>query len=143
MRDIELMIALGAAQRAKPLPKKQKIGGHGHAAGVGAQGKCGKAPKIKTGDVDGVWQPPVHKCIATRGDGVADLVAGMEAHHRWLTTTKPGAERRRRRLSEAMRNQLRNTMIEQADIEMGRSHRCGGGTCGQATESILTPRPRS
>ncbi len=117
VRDLELMIALGDAQRRPPAPPA----GHGHAGhhGLGASGKCGAVIATAAGAVDGVWTPPVIRCVATQATGVEQLVEALTAHHAWLLGTEAGRERRLRRLSEAMRNQLRNTLIEQADLEMG------------------------
>jgi len=114
VRDLELMIALGDAQHRSV---KQPVAGH--MAHHGAQGKCGAVTKLDDGDVEGVWSPPVTKCVATKGVGIGDLVEGMERHRRWLDGTEAGRERRVARLRVAMRNQLRNTLIEHADRVMG------------------------
>jgi LAO/AO transport system kinase len=111
MRDIELMIALGESQRRAP----SAPAGHGH----GGEGKCGPAVATRHGDVDGVWQPPVVKCVATKGQGIAELIEHLGRHRVWLEGTEAGRARRMQRLSEAMRNQLRNTLIEHADEVMG------------------------
>ncbi len=114
MRDIELMIALGDAQRKKPAAPAH-MGHHG----VGPSGKCGAPVAAPRGAVDGIWQPPVLRCIATRDEGTADLVVALREHRDWLRGTEEGRARSRQRLSEAMRNQLRNTLIEHADAIMG------------------------
>jgi LAO/AO transport system kinase len=44
------------------------------------------------------WDRPVLRTVAARGEGVADLVAALDAHREWLDT---GGERRRRRLARA------------------------------------------
>jgi LAO/AO transport system kinase len=45
----------------------------------------------------GAWKPPVLKVIATRGEGLADLVAAIDGHRQWLDSSGMGATRRRSR----------------------------------------------
>ena len=44
------------------------------------------------------WRPPVVSTVASRGEGVADLLEALDAHHRWLVST---GELDRRRLARA------------------------------------------
>jgi LAO/AO transport system kinase len=44
--------------------------------------------------VEGAWQPPVLKTVAARGEGVAELVDALDAHHAWLAA-HGGLHRRR------------------------------------------------
>jgi LAO/AO transport system kinase len=44
-------------------------------------------------DSDG-WVAPIHKTVASRGEGIAELREGIDAHHAWLGQG-PGLERRR------------------------------------------------
>jgi LAO/AO transport system kinase len=63
---------------------------------------------------DGAWPPPVTSAIATRGEGIDDLVAGLDAHHAYLEESGAlaGVERRRvhfeltASISEAVRRAL-------------------------------------
>lgn len=124
VRDLELMVALGEAQRRAPAT-------HGHHGHLGAGGKCGAVAKVTSGVKEGAWVPPIVSCVATQAQGIDALVAALELHHEWLTTTESGQARRLRRLSEAMRNQLRNTLIAQADAEMR-------GAIDRAVERVAT-----
>ncbi len=45
----------------------------------------------------GAWKPPVLKVIATRGEGVSEVVAAIDGHRAWLESSGTGAMRRRRR----------------------------------------------
>ncbi|MGB8022259.1 MAG: methylmalonyl Co-A mutase-associated GTPase MeaB [Candidatus Nanopelagicales bacterium] len=47
--------------------------------------------------VAGTWQPPVLKLVATRGEGVAELVDAIEGHQAWLAESGQGMVRRRQR----------------------------------------------
>jgi LAO/AO transport system kinase len=44
--------------------------------------------------VEGAWQPPVLKTVAARGEGIAELVDALDAHHAWLAA-HGGLHRRR------------------------------------------------
>src|SRR5207245_6709894 len=43
------------------------------------------------------WNPPVLKTVGTRGEGLADLAAAVEAHQRHLATDPEGTARLRAR----------------------------------------------
>jgi len=49
------------------------------------------------------WEPPVLATVASKGDGVTDLVAALDRHHTFLQETGALVERRRRRLAQRMR----------------------------------------
>src|SRR5574337_642185 len=109
IRDLELMIALGS----EAMLASGKTRGHGGAKAA--------AKAVPTGDAstEARWVPPIHKCVATRGEGIDDLVASLDRHHTWLTTTTAGRERRRTRLAEEVRESLRETLIEAAMSSLG------------------------
>ena len=80
-----------------------------------------------TTDVDGAstdgegdgWTPPIVETVATRGDGVDELIAEFEAHASHLDESGHRAERERTRSAEELRRLLRsdlNGMVE-AEIE--------------------------
>jgi LAO/AO transport system kinase len=106
VRDVELMIALGS----DALIAIGKQRGHGGA-------KAATAPSAATASVAETaeaWTPPVLKCVATRGDGVAEVVAKLRAHKAWVESTEEGRARRRARLAEEVREGLREALIEAA-----------------------------
>lgn len=122
MRDLELMIALGQAQRRKPQGPSTAghAGHHGHV--MGPSGKCGQKVSAPSGAAaDGIWDPPVVRCVATKNQGIEELLTQLEAHRDWVRGTPEGQQRRLARLSESMRNQLRNTLLEHAEEAMGDS----------------------
>jgi len=45
----------------------------------------------------GEWRPPIVKTVASRGEGIDDLVAAVDAHRAWLATSGAGHERRAQR----------------------------------------------
>ncbi len=114
VRDLELMVAMGQSLQQKPASR-----GHaGHLSHAGAAGKCGPVVRPTSGVQEGPWLPPVVKSIATQSVGIDELVSALERHRTWLMRTEAGSLRRMKRLREAMHNQLRNTLIAQADSEM-------------------------
>jgi LAO/AO transport system kinase len=48
----------------------------------------------------GDWQPPIVKTVASRGEGVADVVEAVDRHHEWLVETGRLDARRRVRAAE-------------------------------------------
>jgi LAO/AO transport system kinase len=103
VRDLELMIALGG--------ELTKAGAHGRHHGSSAQ------QEVRHGA--GVWVPLIGRTVATRDQGTAELVAMLERHREWLSTTELGAARRTARLAEAMRTHLRDALVEEALRELG------------------------
>jgi GTPase len=59
------------------------------------------------GSADADWAVPVSMCVATRDEGVAELVSQLVLHQRWLTTTPRGLQRRRERLQQELLGRLR------------------------------------
>ncbi len=110
-RDLELMIALGEVTVG---PGSGAVAHHGAAMVETAQGgedaDHGAPPR---------WRPTIVRCVATRAEGVDELLERLEDHRQWLYDTEAGQQRRLHRLSAAMRQQLRNTLLEHADRQMG------------------------
>jgi LAO/AO transport system kinase len=51
----------------------------------------------------GTWKHPVLATVAVKGEGIAELVAAVDAHFEWLTATGELGTRRRRRAIERTR----------------------------------------
>jgi LAO/AO transport system kinase len=51
-------------------------------------------PRATGDDVGEPWITPVHSIVATRGEGVADLVDDIAAHGSWLASGSEGSRRR-------------------------------------------------
>jgi LAO/AO transport system kinase len=137
IRDLELMIALGHSTRRGDKPGKVARGGHlGHVGAQAGSGSdknacgaqhhsgCGArldraAPApVAIEDLD-YWDAPIVRCVALRGEGVAELVESLAAHKRWLDRSEAGKERKLSRLRQAMRQQLRQTLLDHAEAAMG------------------------
>lgn len=107
VRDLELMIALGTETMVAAGKARGHVV-HGEAAGLGG------APR----GAAGAWTPPIHKCVATRNEGVADVVASLERHRAWVSSTPEGQARRHARLADELREALREALIEAASLAL-------------------------
>ena len=112
VRDLELMIALGN-ETVRGMSKTRGHATHGAAdAHVGAGGS-GAGPDGQR------WTPPIVKCVATRGEGIAELVTALDGHRAWVEGTEAGRARREARLREEVREALREALIEAAAHDLG------------------------
>jgi LAO/AO transport system kinase len=109
VRDLELMISLGN-ESILGLSKQQ---GHGVHNALGGHVAVAPSPSSTR------WTPPIVKCVATRGDGVADLVEALDRHRAWLEGDQAGAARKRERLAEELRGALRDSLIDNATRDLG------------------------
>lgn len=69
-----------------------------HGAAKGGAGRRGEA--AATADV---WEPPVLTTVASKGEGVTELVAALDRHHEYLVSSGKREERRKRRLAARTR----------------------------------------
>lgn len=106
VRDLELMIALGGEVIA--------AGAHsrGHAAGHLDLAR----QKVKHDE--NAWIPPIQRCVATRNQGIEELLAHLDAHRAWLAG--PGGQQRLvQRQRDQLRGFLRETLVEEATAALG------------------------
>jgi len=109
VRDIELMIALGS----EVMIASGKTRGHSVHSKVALVGAL-DAPALSE-----EWTPPIVRCISTRGEGVEQLVKAAEQHKEWLQGTESGRAQRRQRLSQELREGLREALIHEAERSIG------------------------
>jgi LAO/AO transport system kinase len=93
------------------------------------------------GDDDGVrrpgtagWRPPVVSTVGTTGEGVADVVAAIEAHRAHLSAGDGLEQRRRQRLDSEMHRILAERLRQQA-LALGQ-----GEAFEQARNDVLARR---
>jgi LAO/AO transport system kinase len=110
VRDVELMIALGK----ESMVAAGKTRGHTVHSAV--------TPGAPSADdaVAEQWTPPIRRCVATRGEGIAELVDSLLAHRRWVTESETGRARRRARVAEEMREALREALIDAAALALSK-----------------------
>ena len=79
----------------------------------------------------GDWRPPVLKTVASRGDGVEELVEEIGKHERWARDSGAGLQRRQRRAAdevEALADaQLRRRLVADKALLADLSLRVAGG----------------
>jgi LAO/AO transport system kinase len=114
VRDLELMIALGN-ESLRVLSKMAGHATHGPADGFVQPA----ASQSGARDSNERWTPPITKCVASRGDGVPDVVSALDRHRAWVEGTEAGRTRRRARLAEQVRESLRESLIEAAVSDLG------------------------
>jgi LAO/AO transport system kinase len=119
MRDLELMIALGGEVRSAGVHSR------GHAPGA-----LDLAQEVVAHGEDR-WVPLIARTVATRNEGLADLLGKLERHHAWLFGTAGGAERREARLRDSMYSQLRDALIDAALGSLG-------AELGEAVQAVAT-----
>jgi GTPase len=110
VRDLELMIALGGDVLSVAAKKSR-----GHSAGAVHARRT--APP--SDELPEAWTPPIVKCVATRDQGVDELVAALERHRAWLEGTEAGRVRHIERARQQMIAFLRDTLAEQALDALG------------------------
>ncbi|HKQ70140.1 MAG TPA: methylmalonyl Co-A mutase-associated GTPase MeaB [Polyangiaceae bacterium] len=106
VRDLELMIALGA----------ETVFGGSHSPGH-AHGALDLAA-ASARQAAGKWVPPIHKCVATKNQGVAEVLLHLEAHRAWLATDA-GSARLVQRQREELQGILRDALTREAIAELG------------------------
>ncbi len=92
VRDLELMMSLGPSERDSPTVSD-----------------C----------VHERWAPSIIKCIATRGEGLAELLEALDRHRGWVRGTERGRSQRHARLVQEIREALREALLEAAVDDLG------------------------
>jgi LAO/AO transport system kinase len=101
VRDLELMIALGA----------ETLAGGAHSAGH-APGALDLA-KATVRHQGSQWASPILKCVATKKEGLTELLSSLQKHRTWLETTEAGRARRAERLYAELLGMLRDTLARE------------------------------
>jgi len=113
--QLEQMIALGVAVRqgARPAPV-----GHGHGAARAldheraAQPGAGEPGTDESAAASMSWTPPVLRCVATRDEGVDELLSALERHRTWLDTTLAGSALSQARRKEQVTRYLEDSLVD-------------------------------
>jgi LAO/AO transport system kinase len=106
VRDLEQMIALGRETGAA-------VRGAGHSA-------AGAGKRVETGaGAGGEWTTPVFKTVATKNQGILELLAACDAHRAWLGDTGAGIARLADRLAYEARAVFRDALVRGAESRLG------------------------
>ncbi len=86
-----------------------------HGAAKGGGGRRGEAAATDS------WEAPVLTTVASKGEGIADLVAALDRHHAYLATSGKLDERRKRRLAARTRavvnRAIRQWVLDETEAE--------------------------
>ncbi len=119
VRDLELMIALGGdTMLGASKSRGHQVAGDARVALTGRTGASGSVEAAEA-PLPARWTPPILRCVATRKEGITEIVAGLERHRAWLAGTENGRARRKARLSDEVREGLREALIEAATHALG------------------------
>ncbi|MFB6301742.1 MAG: methylmalonyl Co-A mutase-associated GTPase MeaB [Haloferacaceae archaeon] len=89
-------------------------------SGRGGGSAVGRADASAEDAAEEPWSPPVIETVATRGEGVEDLLAALDEHRDWLSRTGRLRERARRRHAAAIRRLLREDAGRLVEEELER-----------------------
>jgi LAO/AO transport system kinase len=90
-QEIEITLGIRRGNAFRGVPAHHGLQGRRKAAPVAALAQAA------------AWEQPVVLAVATKGDGVPQLLAVLDRHHEWLSATGDLAVRRRRRLLDRTR----------------------------------------
>jgi LAO/AO transport system kinase len=107
MRDLQLMIALGG----------ETVFGGSHSAGHAA-GQLDVAKAVVKQD-DARWIPPILKTVASKRQGIEELVTKLGEHRKWLETSEAGKVRRRERQLMEFASTLRDALAHEVEGALG------------------------
>ncbi len=99
VRDLEQMISQGA--------QMARVGKSPHGHGAARV----DTPRGASGDR---WVPPVHKTIASRGEGIDELIGACEGHRSFIEEPSRHEARRQLRVGAELRAIFENTLVEVA-----------------------------
>jgi LAO/AO transport system kinase len=128
VRQLELIVALGKDLELGGLDRGT-VAGLGHLTAASQKGASVAEAASAVAPVSAPasspppampegWTQQIVRCVAIHGTGVAELLQALSAHRAWLTQTEAGQARRMGRLRDAMRQQLRNALLDGATARM-------------------------
>ena len=91
--DLELMLGMRSGETMKDVPAH-------HGVDLNVMNPARIAREAAAREQTESWVPPVIKTVASKGEGIADLVTALDRHWRYLETSGALRVRRRQRLRE-------------------------------------------
>jgi LAO/AO transport system kinase len=91
--DLELMLGMRSGETMKNVPAH-------HGVDLNVMNPARVAREAAAREQTESWVPPVIKTVASKGEGIADLVTALDRHWRYLETSGALRVRRRQRLRE-------------------------------------------
>jgi GTPase len=86
------------------------------------------------------WTPPIVKTVASRAEGVDEVLAKTEEHRRWLAESGALADRRRARLRVRVETILKNRVLAEADENVGLEREVERGLAERADPYAVADR---
>src|SRR5579875_3444704 len=83
---------------------------------------------------DDAWTPPIVLSVATKSEGLDDVVAAIERHRGWLAESGEGERRRRARVADEIASIVLSGVRRQLDGVRG------GRALGELAEAVLSGR---
>jgi LAO/AO transport system kinase len=108
-REIEVMLGLRRGNAYRHVTAHHGAG-HGRAPRESGGGPPGASSGAGAALGEAEWEPPVLRTVATRGDGVDELVAAVERHGEHLRASGELERRRRHRLERLTREVVERSM---------------------------------
>lgn len=59
------------------------------------------------------WEPPIHKTVATKGEGISELAGSIDEHARWLQSSSRGAAHRERVIRQRVLGIISDLVFDQ------------------------------
>jgi LAO/AO transport system kinase len=113
VRDLEHMLALGEATGAAV------AAGHGAAYGIPGGGDLPPGALAGGAPSPGGWRPPIVRTVASRDEGIDDLLAACDRHRAHLEGTEEGRRRAIARARDALDAILREAVLTRAYARLG------------------------
>jgi LAO/AO transport system kinase len=107
LKEIELNLDLTAIAPADMA--------HYHPAVLNAGAPAGDGTTRQAVKRTSAWRPPALRLVSTEGEGVAELVAAIEAHRQWLAELPADHPRRRQRIARELAFVLRSELARLLD----------------------------
>ncbi len=132
-RDLEMMLSLGhhGHQAHHALYALQGHGGH-HAAETDEADAGPEAPPLA------YWMPPILRTVASRGEGIAEVLAAIERHRAHLEASGELATRRRAQLKLRVATILKERVLAAAERYAGFERAIERGHAGRIDPYALS-----
>lgn len=117
-RDVSMMVHLRSGQTLRNVPAHHGVDLRRVAARKAGADRAAKETE-PAADAGPGWEIPVLKTVAETRQGVPELAEALDRHRRWLADGGELARRRRQRLVERVRDEVRRALLERVWKEAG------------------------
>jgi LAO/AO transport system kinase len=101
-QEIEVTLGIRRGNAFRNVPAHHGIRAASRAGGRAVGGPDGGGKAVRRSDGQ-AWEHPVVLTVASKGDGIPELIAALDRHHAWLLESRTLEERRRKRLLDRTR----------------------------------------